>query len=125
MSAYRSAWTVSWFAILAVGGFWAGMTMPATAAMGAFAVGVGSAYGVGIAFLDDDLPTRTQLRGLVEPATWAGATAVSASVLSIWPCTRSLPGPTAVRITSSPECTSALARAGRLPSRNTAPGTFL
>src|SRR6266581_4373739 len=42
------------------------------------------------------------------------------SVLSIWPCTRSLPGPVAVRITSSPEWTSELIAAGRLPGRSCA-----
>lgn len=55
----------------------------------------------------------------------ASAITRNTSVLSIDPCTRSLPGPVAVRITSSPECTLAFIIAGRLPSLNTAPGTSL
>ena len=47
------------------------------------------------------------------------------SVLSIEPRTRSLPGPVAVRMTSSPECTLAPIIAGRLPKRSTTPGTSL
>src|SRR5262245_52378400 len=60
-----------------------------------------------------------------KPSPSASAMTRKTSVLSIWPRTRSLPGPTAVRTTSSPECTSALIIAGRLPKRSTAPGTFL
>src|SRR5262249_43432451 len=60
-----------------------------------------------------------------KPSPSASAMTRKTSVLSIWPRTRSLPGPTAVRTTSSPECTSALIIAGRLPKRSTAPGTVL
>jgi hypothetical protein len=59
-------------------------------------------------------------RQSLRPSPSASAMTRKTSVLFICPRTRSLPGPTAVRITSLPECTSALIIAGRLPKRSTA-----
>src|SRR5262249_35576999 len=62
-------------------------------------------------------------RGASLPRPSAFTMIRNTSVLSRKPCTRSAPGPTAVRTTSSPVCTPCGAFLGRLPTRSIAPGT--